>query len=353
MAFLTIPNIRLAGLAAIVPKRREHNSDYSWISKKERESIIKRIGVETRRIADKGVTTADLCVVATEKLLHDLKWERSEIELLVFVSQSHDYLVPTTACIIQDRLGLSTSCMAFDIGMGCSGFLYGLSSVGSMMQSGAIKKALLLAGDISTLTTTYRDKSTYPLFGDGGSVTALEYDTTASAMEFNLQTDGAGYKALIIQDGGARNVMSRKSFDIKKISKGVHRSRLHLELDGIEVFNFSLREVVPNVKRLLKHTGKTMVDIDYLVFHQANRLINETLRKMLKVDPANVPYSLREYGNTSSASIPLTMVTQLRDQLTTKKVKLLLSAFGVGLSWGSVLLETDSIVCPEILNFES
>ncbi|MFH1160396.1 MAG: ketoacyl-ACP synthase III [bacterium] len=352
MAFLTIRGIRLAGLAATVPAAREHNSDYHWISKKERESLIKNIGVETRRVAGKGVTTADLCVVAAEKLLTALQWERQEIELLVFVSQSRDYLVPTTACIVQDRLGLPHSCIAFDVGLGCSGYIYGLSLAGSMMQSGAIKKALLMVGDISTLTTSYRDKSTYPLFGDVGTVTALEYNETAPPMDFNLQTDGAGYKALIIQDGGARNRLSRKSFTFKQFAKGIHRTRLHLELDGIEVFNFSLREVVPNIKSLLKHTEKNLEEVDFLVFHQANRLINETLRKMLKVDPAKVPYSLKDYGNTSGASVPLTMVTQLREPLTKGKVKLLLSAFGVGLSWGSVLLETDSIVCPEVIEFD-
>jgi len=338
-------------MAATVPQPQEHNADYNWISRKERDSLIRNIGVETRRVAPKGVTTADLCMTAAEKLLDELKWDRQEIELLVFVSQSRDYLVPTTACIVQDRLGLSHSCIAYDVGLGCSGYVYGLSMVGSMMQSGAIKKALLMVGDISTLTTSYRDKSTYPLFGDVGTVTALEYDTGAKPMLFNLQTDGSGYKALIIQDGGARNKMSRKSFDIKKVSKGIHRSRLNLELDGIEVFNFSLREVVPNIKILLKHKEKTMDDVDYLVFHQANRLINETLRKMLKVAPEKVPYSIREYGNTSGSSVPLTMVTQLRDQLTKGRVKLLLSAFGVGLSWGSVLLETDNIVCPEVIEF--
>jgi len=351
MAFLTIPNIRFAGLAATVPKHREHNSDYSWISRKERESIIKNIGVETRRVAGKGVTTADLCMVAAEKLLDDLKWERSEIELLVFVSQSRDYLVPTTACIIQDRLGLPTSCIAYDIGMGCSGYVYGLSSVGAMMQSGAIKKALLMVGDISTLTTSYRDKSTYPLFGDAGTVTALEYSPGAEPFIFNMQTDGSGYQAIIIRDGGARHKMTRQSFDIKKLSKGIIRSRLNVELDGIEVFNFSLREVVPNIKALLKSNDRSLDDIDFLVFHQANLLINNTIRKMLKLDPAKVPYSIKEYGNTSGASVPLTMVSQLREQLASGKVRLLLSAFGVGLSWGSVLLETESIVCPEVIEY--
>jgi 3-oxoacyl-[acyl-carrier-protein] synthase-3 len=349
MAILSIPHIRLAGLAAAVPKNKEHNSDYHWISQKERDSLIRTIGVETRHVAEPGVTTSDLCVIAAEKLLSELNWDRSEIGLLVFVSQSRDYLVPTTACIVQDRLGLTHGCIAYDIGLGCSGYVYGLSAVGSMMQSGAIRKALLMVGDISTLTTSYRDKSTYPLFGDTGTVTALEFSEEAAPMVFNLQTDGSGYKALIIKDGGARNKMSRKSFDVKKYSKGIHRSRLNLELDGIEVFNFSLREVVPNIKALLKHTGQSLEQVDYLVFHQANRLINETLRKMLKLDPEKVPYSIKEYGNTSGASVPLTMIASLAGPLKSRKLTLVLSAFGVGLSWGSVILEAGNLCCPGVI----
>jgi 3-oxoacyl-[acyl-carrier-protein] synthase III len=349
MAILSIPGIRVAGIAAAVPEKTEHNSDYNWISRKERESLIKNIGVETRHVAEKGTTTADLCVVASERLLTDLGWNRGEIGLLIFVSQSRDYLVPTTACIVQDRLKLPHSCAAFDIGLGCSGYIYGLSMAAGMMQGGAIGKALLMVGDISTLTTAYRDKSTYPLFGDAGTVTALEYRSDAAPMIFNLQTDGSGYQALMIRDGGARNIMSRKSFDMKQISKGIHRSRLNLELNGIEVFNFSLREVVPNIKTLLRHTGTGFETIDYLVFHQANRLINETLRKMLKVEPEKVPYSIKEYGNTSGASVPLTMVAKLRAELSAGPLNLLLSAFGVGLSWGSVILRTDGIVCPEVI----
>lgn len=217
------------------------------------------------------------------------------------------------------------------------------------MQEGMIRKALLMVGDISTITAAYRDKSTYPLFGDAGTVTALEYAPPAPAMIFNLQTDGSRYKALIIQDGGARNKMSRKSFEFKSYGKGIHRNRLNLELDGIEVFNFSLREVVPNIKSLLRFSERTLTDIDFLIFHQANRLINETLRKMLKLDPEKVPYSIKEYGNTSGASVPLTMVSQLKENLSQTRVRLLLSAFGVGLSWGSVILETENICCPEVI----
>lgn len=349
MALFSLSGIKISGISAAVPENKESSADYTWISIKERESLIKNIGVETRRVANKGTTTSDLCMIAAEKLLNDLNWDRSEIELLIFISQSRDYLVPTTACIVQDRLGLPHSCVAMDIGLGCSGYVYGLSVIGSMMQSGAFSKALLMVGDISTLTTCYRDKSTYPLFGDAGTVTAFEYDVDAPKMHFNLQTDGSGYKALIIQDGGARNVMSRQSFKIKKISKGIYRSKLNLELDGIEVFNFTLREVVPNIKSLLRHTGLTLSEMNWVVFHQANRLINETLRKMLKLEVEKVPYSIKDFGNTSGASVPLTMITALKEPLVSHKSKLLLAAFGVGLSWGSVIIETDRICIPDLL----
>jgi 3-oxoacyl-[acyl-carrier-protein] synthase III len=349
MAILSIPHIRVAGLAAAVPKHKEHNADYNWISRKERVSLIRTIGVETRHVADKGVTTADLCVVAAEKLLQELNWDRSEIDLLVFVSQSRDYLIPANACIVQDRLGLTHDCIAYDIGLGCSGYVYGLSAAGSMMQSGTIRKAILMVGDTSTITTAYRDKSTYPLFGDVGTVTALEFSEESAPMVFNLQTDGSGHQALIIRDGGARNRMSRKSFEVTKYGKGIYRNKLNLELDGIGVFNFSLREVVPNIKTLLKHTGQSLEQIDYLVFHQANRLINETLRKMLRLEPEKVPYSLKEYGNTSGASVPLTLVACLGGSLRSRNLTLMLSAFGVGLSWGSVILEAGNLCCPDVI----
>lgn len=349
MAILSFNGIRISGISAAVPLQKEYSADYQWIPVKEREALIKNIGVESRRVAPRGMTTSDLCVSAAEKLMNDLNWNRQEIGLLIFVSQSRDYLVPTTACIVQHRLGLPQSCIAFDIGLGCSGYVYGLSVMAGMMQSGTLKKGILMVGDISTLTTNYRDKSTYPLFGDAGTVTAVEFDPSAEPMNFNLQTDGAGYRALMIQDGGARNVMSRKSFDVKKISPGIYRSRLHLELDGIEVFNFTLREVVPNVKALLKEKELTLNEIDYVVFHQANRLINETLRKMLKLDAPKVPYSIREYGNTSGASVPLTMVVALKEELRNHRNRLLLSAFGVGLSWASVILTTDTLCIPDLL----
>ncbi|MDP4280662.1 MAG: ketoacyl-ACP synthase III [Bacteroidota bacterium] len=352
MALFSIPRIHISGIAACVPVHEEKNADYRWISRKEREQLIKTVGVVSKRIASKGTTTSDLCVAAAEKLIPQLGWAREDIQLIVFVSQARDYLIPATAGIIQDRLGLPKTTLAIDINLGCSGYIYGLSVIGSLMNTTGIRKGLLMAGDIGHVNASYRDKSSYPLFGDAGTVTALGLNENASEMYFNLQGDGSGYRAIMIPDGGFRNLINRSSFDYKKYDNGIYRHRLHVALDGIEVFNFSLREVVPNIKALLKNTNKELSSFDYVVFHQANRLINETLRKMLKLEPEKVPYSIQKYGNTSSASIPLTMVSELSEKLNKQKLSLLLSAFGIGLSWGSVILETSNVVCPEIIEFK-
>lgn len=351
MAIFSIPGVRLAGIAAAVPRKEVWNRDYHWVSEKDREMLVKTVGVEKRRVAEPGTTTSDLCIAAAEKLITGLGWDKNEIELLIFISQSRDYIIPSTSGIIQHKLKLPHSCVAFDIGLGCSGWVYGISAIAGMMQATRIKKGLLLVGDISTLTASYRDKSTYPLFGDAATATAFELDENAAPIHFNLESDGSGFDAIIIPDGGLRNFISKKSFDYKKYGEGIYRTNFQIALNGIEVFNFALREVVPNAKKLLQSLSKTTADFDYFVMHQANLLMNETIRKMMKVEKEKVPYTIRNFGNTSSASIPLTIVEQLREQIITRKVQLLTCGFGVGLSWGSMAIEMEKVVCPELVEY--
>ncbi|PID95277.1 MAG: 3-oxoacyl-ACP synthase [Bacteroidetes bacterium] len=352
MAIFSIPNVAMRGVAATVPANEVSNMDYEFITEKERESLVKNIGVDKRRVRkDATVTTSDLCYEAAEKLLTELQWNRDEVELLIFVSQSPDYIIPNTSGILQDKLKLPKSCMALDIKLGCSGYVYGISTVASMVHSGMIKKALLLVGDISTCNTAYTDKSTYPLFGDAGTATAFEYDPEAPEMDFNLESDGSGYDAIIIPAGGMRNPMSEDSFKLKNHGEGIDRSDFHVALNGIEVFNFSLREVAPNIKKLAKFKGKTIQDFDYVIFHQANKLINKTIRKMIKMPPEKAPDSLRKFGNTSGASVPLTMVSEIGEELKQGKKKLILSAFGIGLSWGTIFIETNNLVVPPLIEY--
>ena len=345
MAFFTVHNVKIAGISAAVPKQEVSNYDYERLNEQEKKLLVKTIGVEKRRVAPKGLTTSDLCLEAAQPLLHSIGWNKNEIQLLIFVSQSGDYYLPATAVILQDRLGLEKSCIAFDINLGCSGYVYGLSTIGSMMSSGGLKKALLMVGDIASNTSAFEDKSTYPLFGDAGTVTALEYDPSASPMSFILNSDGSGYKAIIIEDGGARNLVKDDSLTMVKIGEGIERSRLHLALNGVDVFNFSITEVPASVKEFYEYTKTSSNDYDHFVMHQANLLMNETIRKKLGIDASKVPYTLSKFGNTSSASIPLTMVTELNEALTTKKLSLLLSGFGVGLSWGTASVVTERIIC--------
>lgn len=351
MALFSIENIQIKGISCAVPKDIYSNMDYERISIKEREMLIRTTGVEKRHVAKFGTTTADLCKVATNKLLNELKWQRSDIEILIFVSQSRDYLIPATACILQNRLELSKNCMAFDVNMGCSGYVYGLSIIAGIMAATKLKKGLLLVGDVSTLNTSYKDKSTFPLFGDAGTCTAIQF-VDGAQMDFNLQTDGSGYEAIIIRDGGCRNYASKESFDSKKYSDGIERNRVELELDGIQVFNFSLKEVHLNILTLLEFRKNKVEEIDYFIFHQANKLINESIRKKLKIPIEKFPYSMAEYGNTSSASIPLTILAALSENLQNQNQKLLISGFGVGLSWGSAIVDFKNVVCLPIIEMD-
>ncbi|MEO6883136.1 MAG: ketoacyl-ACP synthase III [Bacteroidia bacterium] len=349
MAFLSVKNIKIAGIAACVPKNEESNLDYDWISLAERELLIKTTGIAKRRVALDGLCTSDMCYASANTLFQELNIDRSEIDIVIFVSQSPDYFLPATSIILQDRLQLPKTTMAFDMQLGCSGYVYGLSVISNLMNANKFRKGLLMVGDKSSFSQSKKDKSTYPIFGDAGTATLLEYNEKADQMDFNLQSDGSGYKAIIIPDGGTRSPYNKDSETMVEIEKGIIRSRKNLVLDGLEVFNFSLREATPNINNLLKHIGKTTADFDYFLFHQANKLMNESIRKKLKIAPEKVPYSLTNYGNTSSASIPLTIVTELTEKIKNKKISLLLSAFGVGLSWGSATLKTENLICPKLI----
>lgn len=347
--FSAIKNISLKGLSVCVPKDVERTIDYSWIDESERHAFIKNIGIEERRVANKKTTTADLCEKSTIELLNNLNWNRDSIDVLIFVSQSPDYILPATSTILQHKLGLKKTTIAFDITLGCSGYIYGLFLLSNLISTGVCKRGLLLTGDKSTLSSSYKDKSVYPLFGDAGTATAIEYDEKAESAYFNLFTDGSGYKSIIIEDGGCRNPMSEQSFIVQKIEDGIERAPKNLTLDGIEIFNFALKEVTPSIQNMFENSKLAKEEIDYFIFHQANKLINESVRKKCKIEPEKVPYSIQKYGNTSSASIPLTMLYALKNKLEKEQLTLLLSGFGVGYSWGNCILKTKFITCTEIL----
>lgn len=348
MAFLELKHVSIRGIAACVPSTIEYNSEIyeKWGGY---ESFLSTTGIRQKRKATFDICSSDLCVAAAERLIAELHWNKADIEAIIFVTQTPDYITPATSCLIQKQLGLSENCYTLDISLGCSGWVYALSVIAALMQNGNMKKGLLLAGDTILKFCSPEDKSTYPLFGDAGTATALEYDSNATPMKFSMYTDGTGYEAIIIRAGAYRKQVTIESLQKQSYSEGVTRSSLDLELDGMSVFSFGISKAPISVNDLLEHYSLDKEEIDYYTFHQANLFMNEKIRKKLKLVSEKVPYCLKDFGNTSCASIPLTLVTQLNSELQSRLLKHVVCGFGVGLSWGSVYFETDNIVCPELI----
>lgn len=350
MSYQQIKSVRIDGIAACVPATCEENSSLRLFSSNdEYEKFVTTTGIERRRVVTQGVCTSDLCFAAAEKLIADLQWNKNEIECLIFVSQTPDYKLPATSCILQSRLGLSKECMSFDISMGCSGWIYGLTTISSILAAGNIKKGLLLVGDTVTVTKSPLDKSTYPLFGDAGTATAVSYNPGSPEIKACLYTDGSNYEAIMIEDGGSRNPVTPDSFVITEHENGVKRNKLQSILDGSSVFTFGISKAPQCVNNLIEHFEIDKDSIDYFIFHQANMLMNEKIRNKLKLPEEKVPYILKDFGNSSSASIPLTMVVALKNTLEKIPQKIIACGFGVGLSWGAIAFELNKIVCCELI----
>lgn len=343
MAFIDLKNVRIAGLSAGVPKNVEYTKDNPNISSEYNyEDFIKSTGIRSRRI-DENLTTSDLCCAAAEKLIEDLKWDKKDIEVLIFVTQGPDYIAPSTACIVQDRLGLKKECYAAELPLGCSGWVYGLSYAASLLSTGCVKKGLLMVGDARLHLPTID-----PLVGFAGTVTALEYKEGEEGFKFHFGTDGSGYDAIIIPDGGARNQVSPKSFDIEDVN-GKQMCRLQSRMNGMDVFAFAISTAPKSMKRLAEHYSLSLEEMDYCILHQANMQIDEIIRNKMKFPEEKVPMCLYDFGNTSSASIPLTIVTQLNKKIEDRQTKFLCCGFGIGLSWGSVAFETKDIILSDLV----
>jgi 3-oxoacyl-[acyl-carrier-protein] synthase-3 len=249
------------------------------------------------------------------------------------------------------RLGLSSSCAAFDVTLGCSGHVYGLWLAMSLIAGSGLSRVLLLAGDVASVLSSPTDRAVSLLFGDAGSATAIEKDVTASPCVFSLGTDGSGWKNLIIPSGMqyARYPRDATTCVRRKAEDNSERSAEDLFMDGSEVFAFTIREVPPLVKRVLNDAGWQLDEVDAFVFHQANKFMISHLAKTMKVPLSKVPLSLQEYGNTSSASIPLTITTRLRDEISSRPLRLLLVGFGVGYSWGACAIHCGPLVAPPVV----
>ena len=348
MAFFETENIFIKGIAACVPSKIQKTIELEMFSEKEAQVFEQNTGIKQRHISDGKICASDLCFQAAENIIEKLKWNKEEIDVLIFVSQSPDYILPATSNLLQNRLELSKDCFCLDISLGCSGYIYGLSLVANLLQNSKFKKALLLVGDTISTYTSSNDKSVFPLFGDAGTATAIEFENNPSIWSFVTGSDGSGLEAIKINDGGARNRTTTDSLVYKNIDandeKVGNRRAIDLELNGIDVFNFAIKTAPNSIKELLEKTAKTTDDVDFMFLHQANKFMNETIRKKLKIDKEKTPSSIENFGNTNGASIPLTIVQTFLNSPLKNDINTIMCGFGVGLSWGAVDLKLEKSI---------
>ena len=306
------------------------------------EKIYEKTGIAERRLAAADECASDLGVIAAEKLFATGVCRPQEIDFLIFCTQTPDYFLPTSACLIQDRLGLSTSCGAIDINLGCSGYVYGLALAKGLIETDLSNNILLLTADTYTKLIHPEDKSVRTLFGDGAAATLISGDGEIESIgPFVFGTDGRGVDKLIVPAGGFRLPLSSETAVETQDASGNVRSAQNLYMDGPEIFNFSLREVPKAVNQLLEKSKLTIDDVDYFIFHQANKFMLEKLRNKIKIPLDKFCINLETVANTVSTSIPLALSLDYENILIKKGSKIMLVGFGVGFSWGACMIQVN------------
>lgn len=330
--------VRIADIATHLPDRVLDNSELAaqfpgWTA----EKIFEKTGISERRIAAEGETALDLGLQAARTLIERTPKMVSEIDFLIFCSQASDHVLPTSACILQDRLGLPTSIGALDINLGCSGFVYGLSLAAGLIASGAAATVLLITADTYSKYIHAGDRSVRTLFGDGAAATLVTAaaDGASSIGPFVFGTDGSGAGDLIVEAGGFRLPASPNTAIEIEDKSGNTRSRNHLYMNGANVMTFSLREVPRAYRALLEKCGTTADDYDYVVLHQANKFMIDALQRKIGLPDAKVPRLYKDVGNTVSSTIPFVLASLLDQGKLTGGTRTMLIGFGVGLSWAA------------------
>ena len=303
----------------------------AWSSNK----IEKKVGIRERHIVKEDETALDLALIAGKKILGN--YDKDKIDFILFCTQSPEYYLPSGACILQDRLGLNKNIGAFDFNLGCSGFVYGLAMAKSFINSKIATNILLITSETYTKHIHSKDKSNRTIFGDAAAATIIEKSEEEQIGEFVLGTDGSGYKNLIVPNGGLRNRYDINAQEIDDGSGSI-RTDNNLYMNGPEIFNFTIKAVPKVVSETLKKNNTTLSEIDYIIFHQSNKYMNEYLRKKINIPKEKFYLNLLHTGNTVSATIPIAIKDVLDNKLIKKEDKVLLVGFGVGYSWGGTII---------------
>ena len=345
MAYWEIKNVALRGVTGTVPNNPVKSAELPFFTKEEADTFDATVGIKNRYIASNDVCASDLCLDAAERLIAGLGWEKESIDVLLFASVTGDYKTPPTSAILQDRLGLPNSTFVLDLPMGCCGCMYCITVAGNMLSAGSAKRALILVGDTAMRMGNPKDKSRGPLFGDSGTALALEYDPTANDIVIEFNTMGSGYQALMTPHGGYRHPVTPESFIEEDYGNGIIRAPKDALINGMDVFSFAITKPAASCKKMLEAQGLDKDnDVDFFLIHQANKLIVDRLVKKLKLPSEKVPYNLQEFGNLGGASILMLMTSEIAEDLSSRPLTLFCSSFGLGLTWGTMVLRTQPMI---------
>ncbi|GLQ35972.1 3-oxoacyl-ACP synthase [Amylibacter marinus] len=327
---------QIVGIISCLPKRRIQNDFFEAnIDSKTVHDIAKMAGVETRYWASESETTADLCIHAAQQLGDKVTGGISDCDAVIFVTQTPDYVLPGSSFVAHRQLGLPSDCTCLDINAGCSGYVLGLSLAHDLISGGRYKKVLLLAGDTISKTLSVEDRSTAMIFGDAGTATLITASETTQKPKFIIGSDSSGIDSLKIENGQFRSAVKTNDKDD------------YLYMDGASVFNFTLKSIPKLIKDLAKLDNKEPTDFAYVLMHQANAFMLKHIAKKAKLNPDQVPINIQDFGNTSSATLPLLLCSDVREQIQGPNQPYALLGFGVGFSWAAVSMEIGNVQCAE------
>ncbi len=362
MAQSCFRHARISGISAVVPKGEVRLADelqYFGGDEKKAARMTTMVGIDRRRVADEGVTPADLCQDAAERLIQGMNLDRNSIDAVFMVTQHPDYALPATACLLQDKLKLPKTCAAFDVNQGCAAYTYGLWLASSLLEARAASRILLLVGDGMGRLRDQANRVLAPVFGDCGSATLLEY-TEDSPSWFELGTDGSGAEAIIRPALCSRIPYPPTPEEYAPLVEAVtdpNGNPWHLTdtfMDGGAVFDFTINVVPDHILSLLNYANLRQEDIDRLLLHQANRQIMKAVAQKTGFPLEKTPMqTFSRYGNCAAASLPSVICEELAQDLQNNRLRVLLSGYGVGLSWASAVLDLDRVWCPGMGEYET
>jgi 3-oxoacyl-[acyl-carrier-protein] synthase-3 len=353
----TFKNKRISSIITVAPSQ-EYRFDDEYPLFKMTEAQAKRfkkmMSLDRHRIAPPDVCASDLCLFGVRRLLDAGVLKKEDIDAVVFISQTPDYILPPTSNVIHGKLGLDHDVICLDINQGCAGFLAGLQQAFMLLEIPAVSKVLLLTGDTGSKQMTRENRINYPINGDAGAATVVERCSDERTIFMDVKNDGSRYKALLIPGGGYRMPSSAETLKLREVEEGVVKCLEHVDMDGAAIFNFTMDDIPPQIEAVLAFSGDTHESIQHFFLHQPNPFIVTQMAQKMKIPPAKVPNNVVSlYGNCSSTTIPLNIALNAAEPLLAETRRVCLSGFGVGLTWISAVMDLGPLDFCKLVDYEA